>query len=95
MLAGYDFVVFNVTSDHDIESVKSYITSNDVEVLNIKMLPTKKERTDCLMFKVDVHFEDKHKVLNSEFWPENVECREFYKRSRFEQRVVNQQKHDE
>ena len=91
----YDFVVFNVTSDHDIESVKSYITSNDVEVLNIKMLPTKKERTDCLMFKVDVHFEDKHKVLNSEFWPENVGCREFYKRSRFEQRVVNQQKHDE
>ena len=33
------------------------------------MLPTKKERTDCLMFKVDVHFEDKHKVLNSEFGP--------------------------
>ena len=88
-------LLFNVTSDDDMESVKSYITNNDVEVLNIKMLPTKKEQTDCLMFKVDVHFEDKHKVLNSEFWPKNVGCREFYKRSRFEQRVVNQQKYDE
>ena len=86
----YELVVFNVTRDHDVDSVKSYITSDGVDVLNIKTLPTNSEFNDCLMFKVDVHYKDRETVLDSDFWPENVGCREFYKRSKFENRVVDQ-----
>ena len=83
----YEIVVFNVTRDHDVDSVKSYITS---DVLNIKTLPTNSEFNDCLMFKFDVHYKDRETVLDSNFWSENVGCREFYKRSKFENRVVDQ-----
>ena len=86
----YELVVLNVTRDHDVNSVKSYITSDGIDVLNIKALPTNSEFNDCLMFKVDVHYKDRETMLDSNFWPENVGCREFYKRSKFEKRVVDQ-----
>ena len=48
----YELVVFNVTRDHDVNSVKSYITSDGIDVLNIKALPTNSEFNDCLMFNL-------------------------------------------
>ena len=63
----YELVVFNVTRDHDADSVKSYITSDGVDVLNIKPLPTNNDLPNSLMFKVDVHYKDKETVLDSGF----------------------------
>ena len=90
----YELVVFNVTRDHDADSVKSYITSDLVDVLNIKPLPTNNDLSNSLMFKVDVHYKDKETVLDSGFWPENVSCREFYKPARFEKRVDDKLNYD-
>ena len=90
----YELVVFNVTRDHDADSVKSYITSDGVDVLSIKPLPTNNDLSNSLMFKVDVHYKDKETVLDSGFWPENVGCREFYKRARFEKRADDKLNHD-
>ena len=87
-----NLLVFNVTYDHDIESVKSNITCDGVDVLNIKPLPTNNDLSNSLMFKVDVHYKDKETVLDSGFWIENVGCRESYKRARSEKRVDDKYK---
>ena len=47
-------------------------------MLGIKSLTTPNATTDRLMFKVDVNYKDRDSVMDSDFWAENVECREFY-----------------
>ena len=60
----------------------------DVNVLGIKTLTTPKATTDRLMFKVDVNYKDRDSVMDSDFWPENVGCREFYFKRKVEQTIV-------
>ena len=84
----FEFVVFNITNDHGTESVKDYINNSDVNVLGIKTLTTPNATTDRLMFKVDVNYKDRDSVMDSDFWPENVGCREFYFKRKVEQTIV-------
>ena len=84
----FEFVVFNITNDHGTESVRDYINNSDVNVLGIKTLTTPNATTDRLMFKVDVNYKDRDSVMDSDFWPENVGCREFYFKRKLEQTIV-------
>ena len=84
----FGFVVFNITNDHGTESVKDYINNSYVNVLGIKTLTTPNATTDRLMFKVDVNYKDKDSVMDSDFWPKNVGCREFYFKRKVEQTIV-------
>ena len=84
----FEFVVFNITNDHGTESVIDYINNSDVNVLGIKILTTPNATTDRLMFKVDVNYKDRDSVMDSDFWPENVGCREFYFKRKVEQTIV-------
>ena len=84
----FEFVVFNITNDHGTESVRDYINNSDVNVLGIKTLTTPNATTDRLMFKVDVNYKDRDSVMDSDFWPENVGCREFYFKRKVEQTIV-------
>ena len=84
----FEFVVFNITNDHGTESVRDYINNSDANVLVIKTLTTPNATTDRLMFKVDVNYKDRDSVMDSDFWPENVGCREFYFKRKLEQTIV-------
>lgn len=73
----FDFVVFNVPKDTTCDTIKTYIVDSGVEVVNISRLS--KEDWNNQSFQVTVAFSDQKKVSDSEFWPENIGYRGFYR----------------
>jgi len=74
----YEIVVFNVTSESGAEDVKSYMSDCDVKVEDVKKLSG--DTSTVQSFKVDVAYKDKDIVLNSDFWPQDIGCRPYFRR---------------
>lgn len=83
----HDFVVFNAPRGCDVDTVKTYITENGVNVLNIKRLSD--EEWTSQSFHLTISHDDEPKVCEPEFWPNNIGYRRFYKQNRTSQRNHN------
>ena len=74
----HDFVVFNVLQDCSVDTIKSYISDNSVEVLDIRRLS--KEEWNNQSFCVTVLHVQEPTVSDTEFWPEDIEYRHFFEK---------------
>ena len=70
--------VFRVHPDESEESIKSFISSEGVEVVGITQVSN--ENAFMKSFKVTINFEDMSKVLDEDFWPMGICCRKFYEK---------------
>ena len=70
--------VFRVHRDESEESIKSFISSEGVEVVGITQVSN--ENAFMKSFKVTINFEDLSKVLDEDFWPMGICCRKFYEK---------------
>ena len=78
----YTVVVFNVSSKEE-DKVKNYMVSNDVHVVDIKRLSTDDRYVHS--FKVVIYRKQAEKVMEDDFWPEDVGCRPFV----FQRKTIN------
>ena len=74
----HDFVVFNVPQYCSVETSKSYISDNGVQVLDIRRLS--KEEWNNQSFCVTVLHVNEPTVSDLEFWPEDIGYRRFFKK---------------
>ena len=82
----HDFVVFNVPQDCSVDTIKSYISDNGVQVLDISRLS--KEEWNNQSFCVTVLHVKEPTVSDPEFWPEDIGYRRFFKKR------INQQNNE-
>ena len=88
----YECVVFNVTTS-DKSEVSKWISDNDVNVMDVSRLS--KDDADAHLFKVCVEYKAKDIVLSSNFWPECVGCRPFFRARKQPNRPTNgEQQHN-
>ena len=73
----HEFVVFNVPRGTEVDIVKQYIASNNVDVMDIVRLS--KDDWSNQSFRVCVSYDHIEKVKVSDFWPENIGYRPFYR----------------
>ena len=79
-------VVFNMTTG-DKSEVSKRISDNDVNVMDVSRLS--KDDADAHLLKVCVEYNAKDTVLSSDFWPEYVGCRPFFRARKQRNRVTN------
>ena len=79
-------LVFNVAQDCSVDTIKSYISDNGVQVLDIRRLS--KEEWNHQSFCVTVHHAKETNVSYPEFWPEDIGYRRFFKKR------INQQNNE-
>ena len=84
----YECVVFNVTTG-DKSEVSKWISDNDLNVMDVSRLS--KDDADAHLFKVCVEYKVKDTVLSSDFWPEYVGCRPFFRARKQPNRVTNEE----
>ena len=82
----YECVVFNVTTG-DKSEVSKRISDNDVNMIDVSRLS--KGDADAHLFKACVEYKAKDTVLSSDFWPEYVGCRPFFRVRKQPNRVTN------
>ena len=75
----YECVVFNITSP-DKEEVTKWMKDNDIDALDAVRLSN--EAADVHLYKIKVLHKDKDKILTSEFWPEYVGCRPYFRKKK-------------
>ena len=73
----HEFVVFNIPRGTEVDIVKQYIASNNVDVMDIVRLS--KDDWSNQYFRVCVSYDHIEKVKVSDFWPENIGYRPFYR----------------
>ena len=72
----HEFVVSNIPRGTEVDIVKQYIASNNVDVMDIVLLS--KDDWSNQSFRVCVSYYHIEKVKVSDFWPENIGYRPFY-----------------
>ena len=82
----HDFMVFNVPQDCSVDTIKSYISDNGVQVLDIRKFS--KEEWNNQSFCVTVIHVKEPIVADPEFWPEDIGYRRFFKKR------INQQNNE-
>lgn len=82
----YEIVVFNVSKDFNSEQVKTYITDNNIDVLEIKRLSDEDRRV--YSYQVVVLYKDSKTVLDGNFWPEDIGCRPYFRKRNDKQHVI-------
>ena len=82
----HDFVVFNVPPDCSVDTIKSHITNNGVQVLDIRRLS--KYEWNNQSFCVTVLHVKEPTVSDPEFWPEDIGYICFFKKR------INQQNNE-
>ena len=70
MLETREFFLYHVHKDDNIDAIKSYLSDNKVEVINIEQKNNELARFNS--FKISVPFKDGRAVSSAEFWPDNV-----------------------
>lgn len=87
---GIDIFVFKVNKEFNEDSVRNYMEENGVTAKSIEC----KSHQDALnkSFKVRILRKDADKVINSEFWPENIGCRMFRKQRKWNEDNGNQER---
>ena len=73
----HEFVVFNIPRRTEVDIVKQYIASNNVDVMDIVRLF--KDDWSNQYFRVCGSYDHIEKVKVSDFWPENIGYRPFYR----------------
>ena len=73
----HEFVVFNVPRGTEVDIVKQYIASNNVDAMDIVRLS--KDDWSNQSFRVCVSYDHIEKVKVSDIWPENIGYRPFYR----------------
>ena len=70
-----------VSEDDIVESVKSYCLDNGIKPVYIRIIPVRNDQTrvGCKLTVVEEDFE---RVVDSEFWPDNISAREWTPRPR-------------
>ena len=70
-------------SSKEEDRVKNYMVSNDIHVVDIKRLSTDDRYVHS--FKVVIYRKQAEKVMEDDFWPEDVGCRPFV----FQSKTIN------
>ena len=70
-----DLFIFRVHNDVATEEIKSYLTDEDISVIELKLVSHEQARMKS--FKLTIPTKDKEKVMSQEFWEEGIGCREF------------------
>ena len=78
--------MFNVTTG-DKSEVSKWISDNDVNVMDVSRLS--KDDADAHLFKVCVVYKAKDTMLSSDFWPDYVGYRTFFRARKQPNRVTN------
>ena len=72
-----DIYIRDIDPDFVEADIKLYMKSSDVNVRAIRQILGRREGQKK-SFKITILASDFEKTMNAEFWPKDIECREWY-----------------
>ena len=74
----YKYVVFNVDNDIEEEALKTYITTNESNVIELSRLSNPEWNRQS--YRIVIYYSEKEKIMSGEFWPQDIGVRPFMRR---------------
>ena len=85
-----DMFVFHLEKETDIDLVQTYVEDKNVNVFKAECVSH--EDSVYKSFRITVDFSDRERMLEEDFWPQGVGCRQFFRRRQKVAATVNVEK---